>query len=488
MRKILALMRNEWSKNLHRVSVYVILGVAVGLTILASVGIFAVGSLVEDDVFYSPSDDYDYYESTIAFDQQQIEEQERKLAGASGEDKQAIEQSLAYYRAEMDAMQRYQEKKIAPFSAERDFLSDIISEIQRENANTEGKDIIYLQRLESIYESENYEDWIAFQKDNYQRYYSDPAEAAIRCEMLDMLYSAEPSGRKISEALNTAVNEICNDRLMLLKDYDLSSYRPLSEKRRCQLEDEIAVLTYRVEHDMLDTEGFAWIMLSTSTYIGQVMVLILIIILAGSAISSELATGSIKSLIIAPVRRWKIFTGKLLMLIEIGLAATLVIYLIPSLLQVLFYGPSSAYPYLYAVHGKVHSIPFFFYRILCALVAYIDVFILTLFAYCMSALTKHTAASVGVTMAVYFAGNAVNSVVMTLSALGTSGRWMKFLPSQNLSLTTRFFPYASGQDVLTALIGETNTKGSLTFCLIYLAVAAFCLVFTAYDAFTRRDI
>lgn len=486
MRKIHALIRNEWSKALHRVSVYVILGIAIGLIILASIGVYAVGQLGDFSSFYIDPDDY--YDSNIEFDQNQIADLEKKLESAHADDKAMLEQDLAYYRADLDANQRYKEKKIDPFASGTDFIADIISAISREKSRTEGPDLVYLQRLESIYASEDYADWIAFQKDNYKKNSTDAGEAQIYCDLLDMQYEADPTGRHSPESLDSTLGTILSDRISIYKGYDQRNSRPLSEKRRTELENENAVLTYRVEQNLLDTEGYAATMLSATTYVGQVMVLILVIILAGSAISSELATGSIKSLIIAPIRRWKIFTAKLVMLVEIGLGATLIAYLLPSLLQIIFYGPSSAYPYLYATYGQVHMIPYFFYRILCALVAYIDVFVLTLFAFTMSSLTKNTAASVGVTMATYFAGGIVNSVVDTLSALGSTGRWMKFLPSQNLSLADRFFPFAGGQDVLTALVGEIGTKGSLTFCLIYLAVAAFCMLFTAFDSFTRRDI
>ena len=60
----------------------------------------------------------------------------------------------------------------------------------------------------------------------------------------------------------------------------------------------------------------------TST-ITAVFITLLILIVAGGLISTEISTSSIKSLIIAPVRRRKIYIAKLLALLTLGILLTL---------------------------------------------------------------------------------------------------------------------------------------------------------------------
>ena len=108
-----------------------------------------------------------------------------------------------------------------------------------------------------------------------------------------------------------------------------------------------------------------------------------------------------------------------------------------------------------------------------------------LFAFMLSVITRNTAASVGISIGVYFGGSMAMGIVTQLFR----GEWIKFIPFSNLSLSNKFFPYSGVNDILSEMTGvETVGSTSLAFSLCYLAVLCICLLYIAKDSFCRRDI
>ena len=133
--------------------------------------------------------------------------------------------------------------------------------------------------------------------------------------------------------------------------------------------------------------------------------------------------------------------------------------------------------------GKAMEINFFLYQLADAFVQFIDVFVFMLFAFMLSIVTRNTAASVGISIGVYFGG----SMAMTMVGQFLKGEWINFIPFTNLSLSTKFFPYSGLNNMMTGM-GIVNTGTSLPFSLCYLAVLCICMLYVAKDSFCRRDI
>ncbi|MBO4747614.1 MAG: ABC transporter permease [Clostridiales bacterium] len=266
---------------------------------------------------------------------------------------------------------------------------------------------------------------------------------------------------------------------------------PLSESRKTQIEDRVKILEYQIEHNCLITDKA-----SNATTVRQVaqkaarfLLVILLIIIAGSSISQEMATGSIKSLIIAPVKRWKIFTSKLFALITWVLAGSILITLITTISTALCMGSSSLPPYYYCSGGEVVTMPNLLFSFLFFLADNISLFVYLLGAFTISCFTRNTGVAVGISTGLVFC----NSSFAIVGEIVGHKRWIDFLPFSNMDLSCKIFPYFDLSGYMDAgeagLFGiGTNNALSLRFSLIYLAILVFILLLTAYDGFVKRDI
>ncbi|MBP5416092.1 MAG: ABC transporter permease [Clostridiales bacterium] len=313
--------------------------------------------------------------------------------------------------------------------------------------------------------------------------------------IVHQLAKLDPEGKMTIEDAERIANAI-----LLRDDYmsnlqmgvykENNSYRPLNAEKRRQLEDSIKILNYQIENNALPTN-----MTSHATQARQFgqrgarfLLIIMLVIIAGSSISQEMATGSIKSLIIAPVKRWKIFTSKLLALITWTLFGSILITAFSTISTGMCYGFSSLSPYYYCSGGKVNVMPNYIFTFLFFLVDNISLFVYLLGAFTISCLTKNTGIAVGVST-----GFAVTSGLspLLIEIFGRQ-RWIDFLPSSHMDLVGKIFPYLnlcgySGSDE-SGLFGISSNSLPLSFSLCYLAILAFILLFIAYDGFIRKDI
>ncbi len=219
-----------------------------------------------------------------------------------------------------------------------------------------------------------------------------------------------------------------------------------------------------------------------------------ILLFAAAVISDEIQTGSIKMLIIAPVKRSKIFFAKLLATITLCLAFALLIYFIFLIMCLLFgYGNPSV---IYTAPWGPAEISYRSYTLVCLLLEFLKIFVYALFAIMLSALIRNSAVSTCVSLIEYFAVTNIVPVIFSSMNSSITGSLMAYLlPANNLKLSARVFPsfasaaYESGIDLME-LFGGLFRKGQipLWFSICYIAVLSFCMLYTAYDSFCRRDI
>ena len=83
-----------------------------------------------------------------------------------------------------------------------------------------------------------------------------------------------------------------------------------------------------------------------------------IIIIAGASIANEFSSGTIKFLLINPVKRSKIFLSKYVMILTLSVFLILGFYVVNVLCAGILFGfDSITSPYLYAVDGAIHQMP-----------------------------------------------------------------------------------------------------------------------------------
>lgn len=318
---------------------------------------------------------------------------------------------------------------------------------------------------------------------------------AVTPDVCKSLAETDPNGELgFQEALYliTYLNEKEEKQAMLDSGLEMSCTLPriLTEERKEILKNGIQILQYKFDKRKNFDETSFYAALA-SYYTGQVAryaLLVLLLLIAGSSISQEMATGSIKSLIIAPVRRWKIFISKLLSIITCMLGISVMISLLSILGTGLFFGFDKLPPYLYVSGGQVAELPFPVAKVILDLVENITPFFYAICAFMISCFTKNTGVSVGVATGLYL----FHDVPIILTDSEVPLRILDFTPVANLNLSTRLFPYTdlmfTSEDFSLLQTGGYDFKLPLWFSVAYIIILTFTVLFIAFEQFTKKDI
>lgn len=286
--------------------------------------------------------------------------------------------------------------------------------------------------------------------------------------------------RELSLTPDDIINKIGLARRSLAYNLDFSANQnspvPLTNERRAQITDNITVYLKQLDTGAIETNNFLFMdkIIGTGTF----MIGLLVLILAGGAISQEISTGSIKSLIISPTKRWKIYVAKLLSLATVGVAAAIICYFIGILVYGVFFGTGSVSPYIYTSSGKAMMMNFYLFTFAKLFIGLIMAAFYMVAALMLSTLTRNTAISVGISIGVYFGGSIAYTVLTQL----LTGEWLKFLPFANFNFTSKIFPFDPS---IQAISGVTT---SIAFSAVYMIIAVCLMFYIGLDSFNRRDI
>ena len=213
--------------------------------------------------------------------------------------------------------------------------------------------------------------------------------------------------------------------------------------------------------------GFAFLAQNTVSLIG-----LFLIIIAGGIIASEYAGGTIKSLLINPVARWKFLVAKYVTIISVALILLFILFMSNLLFTGLFYGFSGINaPFLNVVNGEVVRGSAMFYTISLYLLGSVGVIVLATFAFMLSALVRSSALAIGLGVCLFFGGFMVVQML----------QFMGFYQAR--------FIFFANTDLIAVMNGSSGfVHHTLTFAIIIIAVHMLIFLWTAWDAFTRTDV
>lgn len=270
---------------------------------------------------------------------------------------------------------------------------------------------------------------------------------------------------------------------------DVMTGKAFSDKDYKKAKDTLKIDEYRLEHNLQpymtnsslgSTRKIFDYMVSSIT---MLVLAVMIIIIAGSTISTEVSKGTIKFWSFTPNRRWKILLSKLVVSVLILVITTVGVSLVSTLIGNIFFGSQNAQGYLYVSGGEVHVINYIIYTIVFNLIGAIDILMFLLFAMMLSTVAKNTAVAVGVSIAAYFGG----STIMQIVNMFVKSDWIKFVPFNNLSLTDRIFTNDVSYTT-TTMINNITGNISVGFSIAVLSVCAILMIVTMFDSFRKRDI
>ena len=224
---------------------------------------------------------------------------------------------------------------------------------------------------------------------------------------------------------------------------------------------------------------------------GMLAVLLTVIIIAAGSIAGPIKDGSIKSLIIAPVRRGKIFWSKVLMLLTVTLLLSIATAIFGLIAGSAVTGVWDHGRVLYNSGNSPRILPYWLATLLSVLIDAVGIFFFAVLALLLSSLTRNALIS-----AILPTGYFIVDLVMGLAAADTFGRLTRaVLPMQNLSNLwfCREVPSMLNVNSMFEESGWYTIKYILhpfgcLYSAIYVIVLLGVLLWAARDSFCRRDL
>ena len=351
--------------------------------------------------------------------------------------------------------------------------------------------------IDRLIEQDNYTTFIDYQINNIK------LNQALNKQQKDFLISdlklelqVNPTGKPNYPGKNyfLSLQELRNNSFAVMND-GYTSFSPLLPDEIEEAKQNFQVANYYLNLPVTNpptTDDPICYYPSVAIRFGTYAIIFLIIILAGSTISQEISTGSIKGLIIAPVKRYKIFFAKVLNIFSVGLIGMLIVYLVTLISSYVFVEPFYRLPYACAISDEVLALEFPIYLLFLSLSKVSFVFITGTIALMFSSITRSTSIAVGITMIMQFGllniYNFIKLISIKLHPI------IAFLPFEYLDLSNFIFPAINDTSYSGFVFFGTNynrefvlrTPSFLPY--LYWLTMAVCFIWIARDSFVKNDI
>jgi ABC-2 type transport system permease protein len=250
----------------------------------------------------------------------------------------------------------------------------------------------------------------------------------------------------------------------LLKENDNANIESITERR-------LAINEYRLENDLSPSpETNIWSFVSDANAAVTLAGLFTIIIAAG-IVSSEFSGGTIKLLLVRPIKRSKILLSKYITVVLYGIFYLAIIYVFSCLLGAILFGfPSSDIPHLAYTDGQVVERNMAVHLIGEYLLNSIDLLMVATMAFMISAVFRNSSLALGISLFLLFMGGTVTIL------LASKFEWAKYILFANTDLTM----YTDG----TPFIDSMTLGFSITILIVYFIL--FHLL--AFGVFKKRDV
>lgn len=287
---------------------------------------------------------------------------------------------------------------------------------------------------------------------------------------------------KSNEKKNDLIMTVANAKNTIATMGDAKSD---GQNSRAKLEDNIKLALYQLDNDKLDNTANQmslfetsepeqitfWTVFLTSTSLVTVVALLAIVI-AGGIVSSEFSQGTVKFLLINPVKRWKILMSKYFTVITVGYIMLCILFAVMIPITGLMLGfDGFSTPYIYVSGDDVKEMPTLLYAAEQYLMKSVEMVVMSTLAFAISSLVRSTALAIGVSVFTMCIGSTVTQL---LDQLGQD--WARFLVFANTDLAS----ISKGYSIFA--------QHSLTFAVGVLIAHMVVFLLTAWDGFTKRSV
>lgn len=236
------------------------------------------------------------------------------------------------------------------------------------------------------------------------------------------------------------------------------------------LKETVMVSRYALEHNYDTEKQTLWSMVMFSSNL-ITLLSIFTIVIAADIVAGEFAGGTIKLLLIRPVRRWKILLSKYLSTLLFAIFGLLLMLVSAMIIGAVAYGVDGfSIPFLAVKDGVVVERSMFLQGLVNYGYECVSLVMMVTFAFMISSAFRSSSMAIGLSLGLMFLGNMITAVLQRYD-------WIKYFLFSNLNLQQ----YSAGHKPVV----EGMTMGfSIVMLLLYFA--AFAAV--AWSLFTKRDV
>ncbi|MDU1411980.1 MAG: ABC transporter permease subunit [Clostridium sp.] len=261
-------------------------------------------------------------------------------------------------------------------------------------------------------------------------------------------------------------------------DEYVKNYNETNNKRK----NKIKEVWYGIENNIPDLKDVndARSVLNRTYEIYIVLGVILVIIIGGGMVASEFSKGTIRLLLIRPVSRWKVLLSKLLSLLIIGFAVSVIGIVILSISTGFVYGMDTyKIPLLETYNNGIIEVNFFKYLIPKIALSSISIIFIASLVFMISTLAKNTALAVAISMVLYLGTPFITELLVSMNQI-----WIvnTFIPYINSSYF-RLMPMT--EEILASTHGMAMNFLSGGIQLLILSILMLIITF---GIFIKKDV
>ncbi|WP_073031659.1 ABC transporter permease [Desulfosporosinus lacus] len=242
----------------------------------------------------------------------------------------------------------------------------------------------------------------------------------------------------------------------------------VAEESSAQIEKIIETNNYRLEHNLPPEYG-VWGFVTEFSVLVELVSLFVIIIAAG-IVAGEFNTGTIKLLLIRPIKRWKVLLSKYIAVLLFAFVALILLFVATFVVGGIFHSFSGLnQPYLGYKNGNVTEVNMLWHIFINYAYACVNLLMMVTFAFMISAVFRNNTLAVGISLFLMFTGTILVSLLSKYS-------WVKYILFANINLTV----YTDGTPVVKGM--------TMTFSLMVLAVYFIVFNLISWYVFMKRDV
>jgi ABC-2 type transport system permease protein len=252
---------------------------------------------------------------------------------------------------------------------------------------------------------------------------------------------------------------------------DESQLQHMPKIAQKQVEQRIELNKYRLKHNIPPKNSHSmYSFVNDSSALISFAGLFTIIIAAG-IVASEFGWGTIKLLLIRPIKRSKILLSKYFTIVLFGILMLAVLFLSSIIVGLLLFGTGTGdHVHLAYSNGHVVEQNMILYLVKMYLLSSIDVGMLATMAFMISAVFRNSSLAIGISIFLLVAGSNVTQL------LAMKFDWTKYI----LFANTNLMQYVDG----IPLVKGMTLGFSITMLIIYFIVFQVL----AFTVFTKRDV